>query len=322
MAEPTERTKPTTHRDVRSVVETANAEDENTRKNGGAASEDDDEGEDEDDEDEEDEDDDAGSDEEDDDEEEESDDDDESEEEDSEEEDDKPTKKSKSEKKSAAGFRYTQYAGDGTEKSYRKNLEEAYKNSSAEGVRLAQENQLQARRMQNLVAAAKSDPEFAEKLNAILSEGGTTAGAGGDAGTAKTPGAAQNPFLANAESEWKRKSEKEAQEFIDANPEVLSDPQINAKVRKRMETISRIEWEENERLITAGEAMEEAYRQLGYADKRGKNKVINGAKKSVSPTRPAGTKKKPKTASDFTEGQLVFAAEMGVSKEKLAKYAK
>lgn len=319
MAEPADKSKTTGEHDVRSIVENANAEDENTKSKGKAGAEDDDDAEDDD---AEDDDDDADSDDdEEEDDEEDSDEEDDSEDDDSEDDEDADSKKSKSSDKKSAKFRYSQFAGDGSEKSYRKNLEEAYKNSSAEGVRLNQEVTMQKRRLDNLVSAASKDPELATKLNALLSEGGSGTGTGDGDGKAPT-GGAENPFLRSAEADWKRNSEKEAQDFIDANPEVVSDPKINADVKDAMEMFSEREYKKNGRLMGAGEAMEKAYKYLGLDDKRTKNKVISEAKKSAAPTRPAGSKKKPKTASDFTEGQLAFADAMGVSKDKLAKYAK
>lgn len=215
-----------------------------------------------------------------------------------------------------SGYRYTQFVGDGKPETYISNLEKAYENSSAEGINLNQKLKQATNRVDAIVAAAKADPELAEKLTAVLS--GTPSDAAPKGEAAPTT----DPFLVDAKTKWEQQSTKEAEEFIAANPEVVSNPTIKADVQHWMEVFSREEYKTNGRLMTAGEAMKLAYNRLGLEDKREARKSLSDAKKAVAPTRPQGSRKPVSTASDFTDTQVDLAKKMGVSKEKLDKYAK
>lgn len=222
--------------------------------------------------------------------------------------------KSKSDKKSE--YRFTQFAGDGKPESYISNLEKAYENSSAEGINLNQKLGEVTRRFEAIKQAVNADPDLAAKLKDALTGETSTA-------TGKTDATAtDDPFLVDAKTKWEETSTKEAEAFIAANPEVVSDPKLNAEVKKWMEVFSREEYNNNGKLMTAGEAMAKAYTYLGLEDKRETKKSLSGAKKAVATTRPQGSRKPAKTGSDFTDSQLNFAANMGVSKEKLDKFGK
>lgn len=237
---------------------------------------------------------------------------DESEGDESEADDSKPTDKSER--------RFAQLAGDGKPETYITNLEKAYSESSAEALRLNQELKQSKNQLDGIMRAVGTDTELANKLHAALTGSPAPAGDSSDKGGSD---ATKSPFLVDAESQWREKSEKEAQEFMDANPEVVSDPKINADVKHYMEVFSADEYNRNGRLMTAGEAMAKAYKYLGLEDKRETRKGVSDAKKAVAPTRPQGARKPaPKTAAGFTDSQLAIADQMGYSKEKLEKFAK
>lgn len=220
-------------------------------------------------------------------------------------------------------YRFEQFAGESDEE-YIKNLEEGYENSSKEAVRLKNEADVSTRRLNAIMDAAKADPKLGEALQNALTEAGTTAESletkpGDDVETSN------NPFLKAAETEWKTKSQQEAKEFVEANPEVLSDPEINGKVRHWMEVFTREEMQQNGKLLTAGEALEKAYNHLGLENKLKKEEdLAAAAKKNSAPSRPKSStpKKKKSSGKDFTQSQLDYASKLGLSKEKLEKYAK
>jgi hypothetical protein len=316
-----------TDSDIRKIVETANAEDENQVDGAEGDEADDDDTDENDDDDAEGESGDEST-EDADDEEESTDEDEESEDEDDESDESDKTDKSKkpnsSDKKSKSTFRYSQYAGDGSIESYTANLEKAYENSSAEAIRLNQSEKQATRRVDAILRAAANDSELAEKLNGVLQNDVSSDGA-----TTTAVNAAEDPFLVNARSQWKANSEKEATDFIKANPEVVSDPKIKAEVLEWMEEFSRIEFEKNGRLMTAGEAMRKAYKHLDLEDKSekspkksSKSELASAAKSIAAPTRPHGGSKKLKTSKTFTESQVGFAQLMGKDASYLAKYAK
>lgn len=232
-------------------------------------------------------------------------------------------------KTQGSDFRFSQFKGDGTEESYRKNLENAYLNSSNEAINLKNERDGFERQVEAIKAAAGKDPEFGEKLLGYLNGGnGSQGGSGGDKSDDSKPTQdSNNPFLKNAETEWNKKSEESVKVFVDANPEVMTDPKINADVKRWMRVFSNDIYENEGRLITAGEAMEMAYRHLGLEDKRSKTQdLVDGMKKNAAPTRPQAAKKKPSKSGgntkQFSDLTMDIASRMGISKERLAKGSK
>ncbi len=232
--------------------------------------------------------------------------------------------------KQGSDFRFSQFKGDGSEEAYRKNLENAYLNSSNEAINLKNERDGYERQVNAIKEAAGKDPEFGEKLLSLLNggNGGGSNGSGGDnSDGSKVTQDSNNPFLKNAETEWNKKSEESVKAFVDANPEVMTDPKINADVKRWMRVFSNDIYENEGRLITAGEAMEMAYRHLGLDDKRTKTQdLVDGMKKNAAPTRPQAPKKKPsKSGGDtkqFSDLTMDIASRMGISKDRLAKGSK
>ena len=235
--------------------------------------------------------------------------------------------------KQASEFRLSQFKGDkGTSEEYIKNLEDGYLNSSQEALRIKDERDSFERQVSAIKAAAGKDPEFGEKLLSLWKEnGGNGDGSQGDGGFGddKATQSSNNPFLVHAETEWNQSNEKSIKDFVDANPEVLTDPKINAEVKRWAKVYTREVYESEKRLITTGEAMQMAYKQLGYADKRNSQQdLVNGMKKNAAPTRPQGAKKKSGgnkpsgNTKQFSDLTLTLAEKMGMSKERLVKGAK
>lgn len=230
--------------------------------------------------------------------------------------DDEDQDESKDDKKTSAERKFKNLASDDDEV-YITNIEKAYENSSAEAIRLNTELGNATRRINALMQAVGSDPELADRLNKAMT--GSDASSGD--GATDSPSPTENPFLVNAQSEWKQKSEREVQEIIDANPELLSDPKINEDVKHWMEVISAEEYKTHKRLMSGGEAMEKAMRMVGVADKRKKQDVAAAAKDLAAPTRPQSSRKPKAQAKAVSESAYKFGELMGVSKESVEKYA-
>lgn len=242
---------------------------------------------------------------------------DDSEEENSDEDDEDDEDKSK--KKDPVERKFKNLASD-DDKEYISNIEKAYENSTAEALRLNTELGNATRRINALMQAVGSDPELADRLNKAMT-GQPSSGDDGAKGD-DSPNPTENPFLTDAQTQWRQKSAKEVQEILDANPELLSDPELNNKVRHWMEVFSAEEYKNNKRLMTGGEAMEAAMRYLGIQDKRKKQEVASKAKDLAAPTRPQSSKK-PKSSSSkgVSDAAYKFGELMGVSKESVDKYA-
>lgn len=220
--------------------------------------------------------------------------------------------------------RFTQFAGDGSVETYIKNLEDGYTNSSQEAIRIKDERDAYEAQVERVKKAAAQDKDLGERLLNILKgdgAGGSTQGSGGDT-KASGSGDSENPFLKDAETRWNEQSEKEAEEFSQANPEVVTDPKINADVRRWMRVFSNEVYEREGRLMMAGEAMRLAYRHLGLEDKtQSKQNLVAGLKKQATPPRPQSSKKgngssDSKKISDLT---LSIASQMGIDKTRIEK---
>ena len=260
--------------------------------------------------------------------------DDDQEEDDSDSDDDSDDDKDDAKGKQASEFRLSQFKGEkGTSEEYIKNLEDGYLNSSQEALRIKDERDGFERQVSAIKAAAGKDPEFGEKLLGLLKDSGGASGddsqGDGGFGDDKATQSSNNPFLVNAETEWNQKNEASIKEFVDANPEVLTDPKINAEVKRWARVYTREVYDSEKRLMTTGEAMQMAYKQLGYDDKRNSQQdLVNGMKKNAAPTRPQGAKKKSGgskssgNTKQFSDLTLTLAEKMGMSKERLVKGTK
>ena len=216
--------------------------------------------------------------------------------------------------------RFTQFAGDGKDETYISNLEKGYENSSKEAIRLNQELSQATGRVEAIMRAAATDPDLAAKLNAAIN-GSDAGGSGTDENSNGSP--ADNPFVRNLQSEWQEKSEKEIAEFIEANPEVATDPKISADVKHWMNVFSNDAYNRTGRLMSGGEAMALAYKHLGLENKLGKQNLADGAKKVATPTRSRGKAKRSNGSKPtFTPDQIAMAQAMGKDEAWLVKNAK
>lgn len=224
--------------------------------------------------------------------------------------------------------KYSQFKGDGSDKAYISNLEEGYKNSSAEAIRLKGELDTASGRLDTFMRVVGNNPELATAFNKALGEAGDNgsgSGSGGsDDGSNSQGSGLDNPFIKNMQAEWQEKSEVEIQEFIDANPEVVTDPEVSKDVKHYMKLFSNDYYERTGKLMSGGEAMAKAYKHLGLEDKRGKQDLANGAKKNLTPPRSRGNKAKKSGGQKpkFTADQIAMAKAMGRDEKWLEANAK
>jgi hypothetical protein len=237
---------------------------------------------------------------------------------DDDEEEDNPDEK----KSQKTDRKYKQYAGDGSDKSYISNLEKALQSSSSEAVSIKTELNQANGRVDAIMRAAASNPELAKMLNAAINGSGTGDGGGKGSGS-EAASAADNPFVSDLKAQWTQKSEQEIETFIEANPEVVSDPKVKEDVQHWMKVFSEQHFQRTGRLLSGGEAMSQAYKHLGLENKLEKQNLAAGAKKSAAPTRPRGKSKKASgQKANFSPDQLAMAKAMGKDESWLSKNAK
>ena len=222
-----------------------------------------------------------------------------------------------------SGRKFSQFKGDGTDKTYISNLEEGYKNSSAEAIRLKGELETTSGRLDSFMRVVAANPDLATAFNKAL--GDDSAGSSNSSGSGDDQSAdLQNPFVANLQAEWQQKSEKEIQEILDGNPELISDKELGDKVSRWMGIFSaEYRKENNGKLMSGGDAMLAAMKHLSIEDRREKQNLANGAKKNLTPPRSRGNKAKKSSGQKptFTADQLAMAKAMGKDEAWLQKNA-
>lgn len=243
------------------------------------------------------------------------------------EEEDLDDKAKDKEDKSDSKVRFTQYKGDGKPETYTKNLEDAYYNSSQEAIKLkdaaetaSNERDIYKTQVEAIKEAVGKDPEFAEKVIALLDEASKNAPA--DGGTKTTD--SDNPYVKDAETKWKQDNDKSAEEFASRNPEVLDDPVLAEKVKKLVKKFGADIYADEKRLPLSGELMEKAFGYLGLTVKKSDTQELaDGMKGLAAPTRKqTPSKKKSVTSKQFSNLTLDISKKMNISKERLEKNGK
>lgn len=228
----------------------------------------------------------------------------ESDEEETDEDESKDTKKSEVERK-------FKNLADEDDTKYISNLEKAYENSSAEAIRLnteLSEAKKTGDQWTKILTVVNSNPDLAKQLNDALEGKEVT-----------IPD--QDPFLVSAKTEWETKSRQELEEIVGKHPEVVSDPSLNAKVKHWMSVFSKEAFETDKRMLTGGEAMTMALRHLGVDVDDTRPSVTSKAKEAAAPTRPKAARKSKPSAKTVSNEAYKFGELMGVSKEQVEKFA-
>ncbi len=226
-------------------------------------------------------------------------------------------------KDSKSDRKFSQFKGDGTDKAYISNLEEGYKNSSAEAIRLKGEAETAQGRLDTMLRVVAADPTLSKALNDQLNGKGGSGSGGSGGGENPDAENLRDPFMMSAQTEWQEKSEAEIQDIIDGNPEIVSDPKLAADVKHYMKVFSEDYLARNKKLMSGGEAMVAAMKYLGIEDKRQKQDLAKGAKKNLTPPRSRGNKAKKSGGQKpkFTDDQIAMAKSMGKDQAWLEKNA-
>lgn len=228
----------------------------------------------------------------------ESEDEDSQEETDTEDEDEEPFKK-----------RYTQIKGD-TPKEYLPNLEDAYKHSSTEAVRLKSENEKLQQQVDNITALVANNPELAKQI-----------------ADGKVPAVQTDPALLKVRQDVEKQNQKEYTDFVDSHPELESDPELQKQVFDTIKDFAEVAAKKN-RVLGMKEALTKAWLSLGLKDNSKDEEVRMKAKETASRSKNAGTRKKTSAEkTTFSDAQINAGLQMGLGKtrqeviKKLSTYA-
>ena len=209
--------------------------------------------------------------------------------------------------------RLTQYL-DSEGKPDLKKLEDAYINSSKEAVNL--NNRLKDLEGQNkqILDAIARDPEIAKKL---LGEQGAE-----DLKKSRDPEPPKDPYARHIQSQITRKQKEQYDEFVEQNPEAVSDPDRAEKISWYLSTFGPAHLERTGEIAEMKEMLVAAYRHFGWdlADEQA-DKLANAAKTAASTT-PTPKASKPAPKQQFTKEQVEMARKLGYSTDDLKKSIK
>lgn len=220
-------------------------------------------------------------------------------EEDSEEDDDSETEDedSKFEK------RFTQFKGDSYEE-YVPNLEKAYGELLGEMTRVKQSAKDDANQMDVIRQAIQKDPDFAKKLDELLD--------------GKTAEVTVDPAIQKVRDDYEANMTKEYNEFVEAHPEMESDPTVTEAVLGTMQRLGKIAREEKKPL-SMKDALNQAWIINGYNATDEKEQIASKAKESASKSKTGNKAKKTtsqsKDGKKYTAEQLAYAKKWGVELE-------
>lgn len=202
--------------------------------------------------------------------------------------------------------RFSQIQGD-TPEDYTKNLEEAYRQSSTEGQRLAMEAKENQKWRDQVAAAVARNPDIAKALEEATGE--------------SAPAPYVDPALQYAREQMNNTFAKEYSEFTEAHPEMISDEVLKDKVLEELKIFADAYDAKGQRLGMA-DGLKKAWISLGLDVEDKKEKVMTKAKNQAAQPKAQAKPKSPATKPQFTDEQIAFAKKMNLSEEQLAEFSK
>lgn len=207
--------------------------------------------------------------------------------------------------------RYTQLKGD-TPEEYAKSLEEAYNNSSAEGVRLGKEMKDLKSKVAGIIAAAEKDPALAKQLG-LTSEDGQPQ---------SDPTAPKSPAETYAEQLMNERMEQEYKDFTKLHPEIDTDATMSENLLAEVGAQSAAYNQRTGKIISMAEALSRSWKVLGYDDNSKENLAVK-AKETASQGTARGTStKKSGTKTEVSDKALEYAKKMGLSEKDVKTFYK
>lgn len=210
------------------------------------------------------------------------------------------------EEESKFGKRFTQIKGE-TPEEYITNLEEAYRNSSTEAQRIMKEAKDKGSKFDAIASIIAKNPEIAKAINEATGE--------------KAPTITVDPAVEFARDEMQKRMTEDYNKFTDSHPEFLTDEKIKQDIAEEVDAIGQV-YESRGRKISLLQAMDMAWKNLGYDKEDAKEDVARKAKETAAKTSPASPPKKPGQKKEYSDDQIKVAKKMGLTVEQLEKYNK
>lgn len=201
--------------------------------------------------------------------------------------------------------RFIQFKGNSYEE-YTPQLEKVYGEALAEMTRMKQANKDSQAQIDSIRTMVAKDPAFAKKLDDLM---------GGQSEQVVT-----DPALLEARQNMEERMDKEYKDFVDAHPEMESNPQLAEEVLAVLSDFGQQSRKQG-KIMGMKDALNKAWAYLGKEDS--KEKVVIKAKEVAAKSKTGNSvKKKTATKQEFTDEQVSVAKKWGLTPEQLIASAK
>jgi hypothetical protein len=188
-----------------------------------------------------------------------------------------------------------------TPEEYIPNLEEAYRKSSREGKKLAQEKKDMQERLDAIAAAVANNPDLAKALTDATSEGSVLPTA--------------DPALTMARQNYEEKVQKDLDTFLGSHPDLESDEELADEFMENVAIVGAAARKKG-KILDPMIAYKKAWGMLGVDDS--KEKLANAAKNNASKSKTKAAKKTaPTDKAKLTAEQIAFGKKMGLTEKQL-----
>lgn len=199
-------------------------------------------------------------------------------------------------------------------------IESSYIENGKEAVKLNNKVKEVEGNYNGLLAAIKAKPDVAKLLfgeegaKKLLDDSSINTAQPGSQAAADTM---SHPLLQHLEAQMNNASKKEYDDFVEAHPESVADPQKARLIGEFLEEHGQVyRRQHNGEIPSMKESLEAAYRYYGWdSDIKKKEDVAIAAKKKAA-TRPTSNSKHKASKKDITKGEEFFAKKLGVTLKK------
>lgn len=207
--------------------------------------------------------------------------------------------------------KFPQLKGETLEE-YKESLEEAYKQTSTEGQRLAGLLKKAQPAVEALSQIIAKHPELAEEI-----------------GSEATETASENKFPANptqflleqqVEAQQKKEYEEFTEKLSEQGVDLEADPALASELNSALATVRDHVWRSERRIVGMGEGLTRAWKVMGKETSNSKEKVRSAAKKVAAQGRSAGGKKVASKGGQLTDAQRKVAERFGLDPKKVARH--
>lgn len=195
---------------------------------------------------------------------------------------------------------FTQIKGD-TLAEYVKNLEDSYRNSSAEGKLKAKEAKETQERIDKIAAVVASNPELAKLINDA-------------AGSDVAP--TTDPALLHARNQMEEQMTTDYNKFVESHPELDSDPELQEKVLAELATFGEIA-RKNGKILTMAEGLRKAWISLELDKDDSKETVLTKAKDNASKSKTNNSNKKSSKKPTLSPEQIEAGKKFGLTEKQM-----